>query len=105
MRVLACNINQSPLLCICKSKSDHGVCSRHQLPCSTSTQPKQDSKQVAEKDDKKKKQKKKKKVQWMDLVGKPLFEIREFELTSSETEEREWNVEMNTRSCCACVIL
>ncbi|KAK3204866.1 hypothetical protein Dsin_018912 [Dipteronia sinensis] len=44
---------------------------------------------------------KKKKVQWMDLLGKELVEIREFE--SSETEDTDNDSEFSKG--CACTIL
>ncbi|KAK2641540.1 hypothetical protein Ddye_023303 [Dipteronia dyeriana] len=44
---------------------------------------------------------KKKKVQWMDLLGKELVEIREFE--SSETEDTDNDSEFSNR--CVCTIL
>ncbi|CAL1386107.1 unnamed protein product [Linum trigynum] len=48
---------------------------------------------------------KKKKVQWVDFVGKPLFDIREFEPSDSETDESEIHAQMTKRSCSLCSIL
>ncbi|CAN1192215.1 hypothetical protein LINPERPRIM_LOCUS22587 [Linum perenne] len=99
MRVLSCNI-QSPLIWFSNppSKEDNKE-EQEQERSSDIVNEAAPHPKTTEKD------KKKKKVQWMDFVGKPLFEIREYELSSSETEQREWDVEMNKKCCCACVIL